>query len=1179
VIQQGVVDTTESAPGNRPECTFADSTCVLCIPIDSSSARLVAQRVDARVRSEDFPSAGKMPAGSRIDVVFQPPLTGWPTEASVVLPNGWRVVPATSFFGAKPIGEPVVGRDRSGARTLLWEKLPSAFALLSVRLENATGARAVDSARVVALRSADDRAADKRRSLTQGSGIEIFAPRDGFVMGTDHVYVGVRGEAGRPVALYDGDSLVGQAVMRVDGVFDFIAVKLDRGPHRLRARLMNSLNVERWDSIAVHVSGVPARFDAERTVVKLQADGNTLDSVRVRVLDRWGVPVVGGALVTVAADGATPANIDADVSSVGVQVQADESGTMNVLLRPGHDVRRGRVVFSAGNARGELPLDLLPVARPLMLTGVGRAGIGAAPDAFASLMAKGRLDDHTSLTLTYDTRRLDAGRDGFARTADPLEESQYPILGDASVQRAEAASRYALSAKIERGYDWVALGDVTTTDFASGLELGGYRRSLSGAAARVSNGALVLQGFGSSTAQAVHQMQLRGEGVSGPYILSLGIVPGTDRVVIETRAIDNAQRVMSRQELMRFVDYQIDYDHGTLLLKQPLPATDSYGNPTYIVATFEAEGTGARSTVWGARASADAARYFSKSSLDTLRIGALYVGDGQATGAQHLAGLDLRAAWRGWLDVGAELTQSQNPDSSGTAAAAHGAMKFFGDALTMRASWMQIGNGFANPANLTLMSGTADMTVGAKARFGATELRLEHEQQRFDAADVSRDRTLAGVVQTLPAKVKIESNIVGDAYATSATNDRSTAGEMKVTWTALPSLDLYTDAHRNFSSTGSTIQPDFVGAGATYRILPGVSLEARRREVMLPNDSGSYAITNLGVRSRVGDHTEAWSSYQIAGANGEYNAAIVGLNNQIRFASGLTLNASAERREGVGHANIADPVRALPFLQNEEDYTALGFGAELLKPQSPYRLSAKGEYRDGTLRSVRMFNAAGDISLARSLALLERSDFTQTMQNDATATATAASALSRKLSTMFGLAFRPIGGDALNALAKVQYVDALNPLAAGVLASNGKETRTIAALETVWSPRQDIEIATRYATRRTSALIPQLDGTMTPQQSTADYVGNRVGVDLTPWLAARAETRLLVEHTTNTAHWDMAPQLAFSRAGLEAAVGYRVGDLRDPDFSVNGGAGWFVTFGMKVTERSAQSAAAFWRNR
>jgi len=510
---------------------------------------------------------------------------------------------------------------------------------------------------------------------------------------------------------------------------------------------------------------------------------------------------------------------------------------------------------------------------------------------------------------------------------------------------------------------------------------------------------------------------------------------------------------------------------------------------------------------------------------------------------------------------------------TGVAAAAHGSLKFFGEALTLRGTWMQIGAGFANPSNLMLRSGSAETNIGAKAKLGATELRLEHEEQRFDAADVSRSRTLAGVVQSLPAKVKIESDVVNDHYTTTGTADGATAGEMKVTWMPLSKLDLYTDARRAFASTGTSIQPDFVGAGATYRVLPGVSLEARHREVLMPGDSANYSITNLGVRSRIGSHSEAWSSYQIAGANGEYNAAIVGLNNQIRFSNGLTLNASAERREGVGHASIADPVRALPFLQNEEDYTALGFGAELLPSAKPYRLSARGEYRDGTLRSVRLVDASGDISFARSLALLERTGYTQTMQSDALAT------FSRRMSTLWGLAFRPIGGDALNALAKVEYVNATNPLTAGVLASRGQEARTIAALETVWTPAPLVEVATRYATRRTAALIPQLDGTMSPQQSTADYIGNRVGVDITPWLAARAETRLLIEHSSATTRWDMAPQLAFSRAGLEAAVGYRIGDLRDPDFSVNGGAGFFVTFGVKVTEKSAKSAAEFWRSR
>ena len=37
--------------------------------------------------------------------------------------------------------------------------------------------------------------------------------------------------------------------------------------------------------------------------------------------------------------------------------------------------------------------------------------------------------------------------------------------------------------------------------------------------------------------------------------------------------------------------------------------------------------------------------------------------------------------------------------------------------------------------------------------------------------------------------------------------------------------------------------------------------------------------------------------------------------------------------------------------------------------------------------------------------------------------------------------------------------------------------------------------------------------------------------------------------------------------------------FRDPDFSVNGGPGWFLTFGAKLTERSAKNVAEFWRAR
>src|SRR5256885_11976808 len=53
-------------------------------------------------------------------------------------------------------------------------------------------------------------------------------------------------------------------------------------------------------------------------------------------------------------------------------------------------------------------------------------------------------------------------------------------------------------------------------------------------------------------------------------------------------------------------------------------------------------------------------------------------------------------------------------------------------------------------------------------------------------------------------------------------------------------------------------------------------------------------------------------------------------SSDLQLSSDLTVNVLFERRVGVGRASIADPVRALPFLQTEGDYWSAGAGLELL---------------------------------------------------------------------------------------------------------------------------------------------------------------------------------------------------------------------------------------------------------
>jgi hypothetical protein len=121
-------------------------------------------------------------------------------------------------------------------------------------------------------------------------------------------------------------------------VADFIGVEVGAGPHRLRVEMKNSWGQQRADSLALHVSGEAGRFEVDGTVAALHAGAPRADTVRVRVLDGWGVPVAGGLAVTVESSGAEPLGVDREPASPGQQLRADSAGMLFVPLRPGHIV-------------------------------------------------------------------------------------------------------------------------------------------------------------------------------------------------------------------------------------------------------------------------------------------------------------------------------------------------------------------------------------------------------------------------------------------------------------------------------------------------------------------------------------------------------------------------------------------------------------------------------------------------------------------------------------------------------------------------------------------------------------------------------------------------------------------------------------------------------------------------
>src|SRR5438445_10529673 len=417
--------------------------------------------------------------------------------------------------------------------------------------------------------------------------------------------------------------------------------------------------------------------------------------------------------------------------------------------------------------------------------------------------------------------------------------------------------------------------------------------------------------------------------------------------------------------------------------------------------------------------------------LESLRIGVTAVNAEQAIDRYRLVGSDVRAFRFGAVDVGAEVAYAEHGASAGLGASAKASYSLFGGAVTVGGGYMRVGRQFTNPSNVALQPGLTEESLRGGLRLGGTELRAEHTRQNFELQGIDREHTRVGIVQTVAPGFRVDAGVANDQLGGGAlTSSQVTAAEVKTQWGVSPALQLWTEARRRLSISGPELSPEVWGFGATYRVARGMALEASHRYVSRPDSQGAYSVSNVGVRADVGPATQAWGSYQLSGGvSGAGNAAIVGLRNRLQLSSDLTVNVVFERRVGLGAASIADPVRALPFLQTEGDYWSAGAGLGLLPKGAPSRLSARAEYKDGTLQSTRLANLAGDIAFGASLAVLSRQEFSQRAQLGAP--------LSRRLSSLWGLAFRPAWSDRANMLAKFQWTDDRNPLGGGVLGSQG----------------------------------------------------------------------------------------------------------------------------------------------
>jgi uncharacterized repeat protein (TIGR01451 family) len=476
----------------------------------------------------------------------------------------------------------------------------------------------------------------------------------------------------------------------VDGQI-FVAIwrgiDIDDGENELVARIKdtNGVIVETLQR-TVYYARAPMKAQFIKTQSALVADGVTRPRIVVRLTDRTGKPVQHGSVGSYEVSEPYRPALEADAQQAnqlsGLERAAPvwrvhgDNGLAYIELEP--TTASGTVAisfnFTDGEVRREQRVEtwLDPGDRPWTVVGFAAGTIGfnklkeglqdlagdgnpVNVDGRVALYAKGRVTGKWLMTMAYDSdKREDETR--FAGIIDPRR--YYTIYADGTDQRYDAASVRRLYLKLERPQFYALFGDYQTG--IDEPELVRYQRSFNGVKAEFRNDKIQATAFGSDTPTRYRREEIQGNGLSGPYTLGArDIIANTERVRIETRDRLRSDRIIETKNLLRHIDYDIDYLSGSLRFREPILSRSSGLNPQFIIAEYEVDGVGKRVANAGARV-----RWTSDN--EKLQIAATGVHDESDVSKTDLLGADVTYRVGVGTEIRAEFAASTAQAQSST---------------------------------------------------------------------------------------------------------------------------------------------------------------------------------------------------------------------------------------------------------------------------------------------------------------------------------------------------------------------------------------------------------------------------------------------------------------------------------------------------------------------------------
>ncbi|MBF2017578.1 MAG: hypothetical protein IGS23_20710 [Rivularia sp. T60_A2020_040] len=1053
------------------------------------------------------------------------------------------------------------------------------------------------------------------KDTNNSATVRIIAPTPDAVIDVPATPIIIQFPVGNEVELrVNGElsdrSLIGRT--ETDSETDLViqtwyGVSLQNGENIISAQVIGSQ--EAPTTVKIMVRGGVHQLKVDTVESRIPADGSSTATIKGVLLDENGNRSNHDAVVTLASTAGEFLGSDFKPGQPGFQVQA-KAGEFTATLKSDLDAKTVRIQAKVGKLEAFTQLQFQTALRPSLMTGVIDFRLGARGTDFYSrfkdflpedednntevkfrsaIFATGAIGEWL-VTGAYDSSRSlneDCNCDNRLFGSYQFSEQNYPVYGDSSTVNPTTPSTDSVYLRLERSSkisgaspDYAMWGDYNTEEFSrSSQQFTSLTRQLHGFKANYNIGNLQATAFYGNNVEGFQRDTLPPDGTSGFYFLSRRLViPGSETVFIELEELNRPGTVLQRKQLSRGPDYEIDYDRGTVLFREPILRTDvnEFGEVLVrrIVTTYQYEGAGADTDIYAGRLQYN----FSRGVNNDSWLAATYMQENQGDRDFELYGADAQFTFGKLGKIIAEYARSRN-DSNEMGMIEGNAMRAEAEAevisgLQTRAYYRFADTGFANDATISFVPGQTRYGAQITGRITkTTNLRFQYDHEdNFGIApqpidtfeelfsprttaipgsevDNSLTTIAAGIVQRF-GKANLSVDWIKrereDRISPETLNTDSNQLRSRLNVPLGNKLSFVAQNETTLSENTDAVFPDRTILGINWQAIPGINLSLTQQFYTRGQfDGNSITSFNVNGEHKFGEDTSVTGRFSVlGGANGPTTQGALGLKQGITIASGLRLNLAYEHVFGDFFGRNGTGIQfAQPFAVGQSA-ASLGFAdgdsysVGLEYTDNPnFKASALFERRSSSSGNNTVISAGATGKISRSLTALAR--YQQAGSSNQTLRA-----LGDTANLRIGLAYRNPQDDKFNALLRYEYRKNPSTIPDTILfgTGTGAEDHTF-AIETIYAPNWQWEFYGKYALRNSTTYLANdfsSNSTTNLGQLRATY---RLGYSWDLVGEARVitqsdytETGFVVE-----AGYYLTPN-------LRLAAGYAFGEINDRDF-------------------------------